>query len=305
MMQEKVRPVTWRPGVNRARPPLTVGAQPTVINTVSSQKQPSTVSAAGNATQPLRPAFKEAQVKPSHDLSRNQKQDSQDVIPPTQQKIIPRFKPTFKPNPTVSSPQPKQAGPRQAPSFKPAHKAAHISTAYPPLPSLKTQPTTDHGGLHREQQHATLPTSETSVARLSSQTHEQAPVRPTFAATKTPASAPRFKPMSTNVGHKSLATTKPLTSTPKHSTAKAAGLSRGKTPCTPKLTPDPRLYDSGLGSSLLSSPAQSGSQKTGWIDSCSQGVVAPTPGFASKRPSDMVSTRRTAIRAKRDHRLKL
>ena len=280
------RPVGWRNGVYTAsQPAATVGKSSDHSNdsrTTVPQTQPNPKVSA-NVDNPRMENPKS--VASSDSLSNTTK-------------IVPRFKPTFKAKAVGAYSHPQQqlqrqiSGPKTVPTFK--------ATNHPPRPlssERPSQPPNFNSGQHRSATKNGQPSKQTPNFQINDDpdilqlTPTKPSMKPTFPAAKFSATTPRFTPKlpipAQTVGTPGTKSKMPVKtkvpSTPKQRKPKTP-------PTTPKLTPTRSLSDSGLGSSILSTPVSSTPILNTQGIETSQNIIYPTPGTpVGKRPMDPAS----------------
>ena len=280
------RPVAWRSGVYTASQPATTVAES---------------SAHSNDT---RPTFPQTQSNPNVSANGDKPSlgnpksvalsDSQNNAA----KIVPKFKPTFKPKAVASYSHSQQqlqrqtSGPKTVPTFKAVNRPprplnSERPSLVPDFNSGQQRPTVTNGQLSKQ-----TPKFQTNDdPDIFELTPAKPSIKPTFPAAKSSATTPKFTPKIPRPAQ-SVATpgtkSKIAVKTKEPSIPKQR---KPKTPSTtPKLNPNRSLSDSGLGSSILSTPLSSNLVSSTQGMETSQNIICPTPSTpGGKGPMDQAS----------------
>ena len=280
------RPVAWRSGVYTASQPVTTAPESSAHSNEARQTFPQTQPNSNVSTNIDNPSLG------------NRKSVALSDSEYSAAKIVPRFKPTFKPKAVTRHSHPQQqlqrqtSGPKTVPIFKAVNRPPRpLNSERPsPIPDVNSgqqRPTVTNGQLSKQTPKFQID-DDPDIFEL---TPAKPSVKPTFSAAESFATAPKFTPKLpkpaqsvATPGTKSKITVKAkVPSTPKQRKPKTP-------PTTPKSNTNKSLSDSGLGSSILSTPLSSNPVSSTQCIETSQNIICPTPSTpGGKRPIDQAS----------------
>ena len=278
------RPVAWRSGVYTASQPAATAAKSSEHSNDSRSTFPQT-QPNSNSTNLDNPRTDNPKPAASSDSQSNTA------------KIVPRFKPTFKPKTFTAQCHPQQlqrqtSGPKTVPTFKVVNRPPRpLNSERPSLPpnfssgqlmSMKTN------GQSSKQTPNFQIDDDPNVFEL---TPAKPSMKPTFPAAKSSATTPKFTP---KLPRPAQSVVTPGTKSKMPVKTKVPSTPKQRKPKTPSTTPKSNLNrslsDSGLGSSILSTPLSSNPVSSTQGIETSQNIISPTPNTpGGKRPMDPAS----------------